>query len=191
MLPDASLSLTPIPGPFLPPDNIDPPDLEDWELGGVAIGDASEGLQYQVWHGYMDGDWITLEADEVAPTPILEVPGCSSFSFTFDQNMNVAVVYTVGADAYLYWYDTASSGYEVTQLTDAITPRVSLDDKRQTQTGTSDVILAYIRSNNLYFRAQRDRYEIEYLLASSVDAVIVQMGMSAQNRLQFKMRPIL
>lgn len=191
MLPKQTLSLTPVPGAFLAPDHTDPLPLEDWEMGGIALSDPSAGLQYQVWHAFMDGDWITVEAPEVAPTAIIEVPGCTSLSFTFDQNMNIVVAYMQGTQSYLYWYDTGENKFVTTHFTGVITPRVALDDKRQTQSGTSDVIFAYIRDNNLYFRAQRDRYETEYLLASSVDALLVQIGMSNRSRFQFKLRPIL
>lgn len=191
MLPDQTLSLTVVPGTFLAPDNFDPLPLEDRELGGIALNDPSEGIQYQVWEAYIESDYIVLDPANGAPIPMLNVPGCTALSFTFDQNMNVTIAYMQGTQAYLYWYDTSIPGYTTTNFPDAITPRVALDDKRQTQTSTSDVIFAYIRENNLYFRAQRDRYEVEYLLASSVDALLIQMGMSNRNRFQFKLRPIL
>lgn len=186
-----NLSATPVPGPFLPPDNIDPTGLEDREMGGIALNNPSAGLQYQVWRGYYEGGWIVLAPQNGAPIPLLQIPGVTALSFTFDQNMAPTICYVQGIDTYLYWYDTSINGYATTYFENAISPHVALDDKRESQSGASDVIFAYIKNNNLYFRAQRDRYEVEYLRASDVDALIVQMGMSTRNRFQFKLRPIL
>jgi hypothetical protein len=67
---------------------------------------------------------------------------------------------------------------------------VCLDDKRPLQNAVSDVILAYTRSGNLYFRAQRDRYLVEYPLATAVTGTLDKVGMNTVNRLQFEFRVV-
>ena len=67
--------------------------------------------------------------------------------------------------------------------------RCCLDDKRQSATaqGNNDIILAYVRAGKLYYRQQRDRYEVEYLLAEEIPAkVLTRIGMSKNYRLQFE-----
>jgi hypothetical protein len=68
---------------------------------------------------------------------------------------------------------------------DVITPKCSLDDKRQLQVSRSDIILAYIREGALYARQQRDRFDTEYLLKSDVGGYLRRIGMNVQQRFQF------
>src|SRR5690606_2169900 len=90
--------------------------------------------------------------------------------------------------AFYYWYDATIEDYRLSQLPPGSTnPRCTLDDKRPLQIPTSDIILAYTRDNSLYFRAQRDRFQDEYLLTSElpVNGVLEQIGMNTKWRLQF------
>src|SRR5690606_25942974 len=83
-------------------------------------------------------------------------------------------------------------GYTLTTLpARSKSPRAVLDDKRSHQISVSDIIIAYIRDNNLYARIQRDRYEIEYQLISTLDpdAILDQIGMGTNWRLHFRLKP--
>lgn len=193
MIPD--LSPIAVVGDYLVPDNREVPPLEDYEIGGVAIQNPSQGLRVKVWHGFMVDGWITLEAPGVPATPIYTEPNIIEFSFTFDQNMNTFITFLVKAPeddvatAKFRWFDSTILDYTVTTLDGYVeSPRCSLDDKRPESLGISDVLLAYVKNDNLYIRAQRDRYTVEYLLKENVGATIHKFGMANKLRMQFKMK---
>lgn len=198
MLPDNKESLRPIAGDFLHPDNIIPLELtEDYELGGIAIQNPSQGLQYQVWKCAWNADThrVTLYPELVGdPVDILEMVDIRELSFSFDQNMRwvLAVLHTNG-EFFLHWYDTQVEDYVATRIDGIGTFKVSHDDKRQLhlRQGESDVILTYIQLNKLYVRNQRDRYGIAHLINPDIPAnvYISNFGMSTRGRMQWRMRP--
>jgi hypothetical protein len=63
------------------------------------------------------------------------------------------------------------------------------DDKRGVSSSISDVIFTYIKTDNrLYFRAQRDRFLVEYPLTDELapNLRITNFGMGRNNRLQWR-----
>ena len=160
--------------------------LLDYEDGGIAINDPSEGLLYQEWRGRLIGNDIVLDAPEASPTTIYSASGISEISFTFDQNMRPAVTYVQDGAAKLRWFNTTIEDYEIITLEDSVSPRVVLDDKRTLQSALNDIIWAYIRLGQLCYRQQRDRFLIEYVLHSGpMDGLLLKMGMNAGFRMQF------
>lgn len=165
----------------------------DYEDGGVAIQDASKGLLYQRWRarlfnsGKVDAH-VVLDAREVPEFVWLTVPYMTEISFSFDANMRPVIAYVANGQAYLNWYDSVPNDYVTTALdAGVITPRVSLDDKRDIASNgyqLSDVILGYVRGGNLYYRQQRDRYTIERLLTTNVKPLI-RIGFNRGLRFQF------
>lgn len=190
MLPQEVLSTEPVPAQFRYPRNVPRAPLIDYEYGGVALNDATKGLRYQVWKGEYIDEQIVLSAPEVPAFALLDLPNVSEFGFTFDQNMNPFVAYelTTG-EARFYWFDSTIPGFTTTTLpAGSMSPRCALDDNRALQIPVSDIILAYVREGSLYFRAQRDRYLVEYLLSSSIgDSRLLQVGLSEQLRFQFQL----
>ena len=49
-MPANVLSTVPHPDDYLPPIDKDRGLLEDWEMGGIALNDPSQGLRVQEWH---------------------------------------------------------------------------------------------------------------------------------------------
>lgn len=192
MLPDKKLSQIPIFGEYFIPDTHTPPNPTiDFERGGVDIQNPSQGLMVKDWAVYIQGNDVMIAADDRPPVIWFTRAGVlTEVSLAFDQNMRPAVAFVEDGVAWLNWYDTAVANYVFTQLPGAVTPRVCLDDKRPLQTGTSDIILAYIKDNNLYFRAQRDRFSVEYLLRETVNATLEKLGMTNKLRVQFKLIPV-
>lgn len=198
MIPNNSLIQPPQQKEFIYPDNLDITDLLDYELGGIGLSDPSEGLQYQVWtarvRGVAASTYVTLEAPNYPETTYLTLPNITWVRLAFDQNMHpvICVVYQSGPA--FYWYDPTIPGNTLTALPNtAITPCCTMDDKRplETRLGTNDVIIGYLKSNNLYYVQQRDRYGTEYLLLASVQLLIanpllVRIGMDVDYRLQFQ-----
>lgn len=93
MIPNQVLSSIPVPRPYLEKVNDYNIPLVDYEMGGVALNDASQGLQVKLWTLYLEGDDVKIKADDVAPTTIFTAPNITELSLTFDQSMNVVVAY--------------------------------------------------------------------------------------------------
>jgi len=188
MIPQQKLSSTYVYAEYLAPD--DGPwisSMVDYELGGAALNDPSQGLTVKPWRLRVVGNDVRIDAiPTVSEVTLFTAPGITEASLAFDQNMRPIVAYVQSGVAKLWWYDTLAQTTVVTELgADVLTPRVTLDDKRPWQVAASDVILAYVRNNNLYFRAQRDRFGVEYLLRENIDGLLLRVGMNNQRRLMF------
>jgi len=157
----------------------------DYESGGVAIQDPSKGLLYQIWSARLENDHVYISSGNTTEYSIFSGSNITEISFTFDQNMRFTLSYVEGGDSKLYWYDSAIPGMTITNFgTSFKNPRITIDDKRATQTSNSDIIMAYIKNGNLYYRQQRDRFNTEYLLKTGVSK-LKKIGMNDKLRLQF------
>lgn len=166
----------------------------DYEWGPIAISDPSRGSMYQIWRARMENNFVYLSAPNVPEFVLLDLPNVTEISFTFDQNGRHIFVYVQADVVKMHWYDTALGDYTTTVFSgDLITPRITLDDKREMQRGISDVVLFYVKpvrneqdviiDGALYMRMQRDRYLIEYQMATSLTGGIVKCGMMNNWRL--------
>lgn len=166
----------------------------DYEWGPIAISDPSKGGMYQIWRARMENNFVYLSAPNVPEFVLLDLPGVTEISFTFDQNGRHIFVYVQADVVKMHWYDTALGDYTTTTYEgDLVTPRITLDDKREMQRGISDVVLFYVKpvrneqgtitAGTLYMRMQRDRYLIEYPMATSLTGGIVKCGMMNNWRL--------
>ncbi len=193
MMPDDVLSTTSIPASYSGARALSVTKTVDYEDGGKDIQDVSEGLLYQRWRarifraGTVDS-YIMLDAPSVPEFTVLTLPYLEEMSFSFDQSMRPAIAYVQDGVSFLRWYDSTIPGMATTETgDDVITPRLSFDDKRIIGSQgflVSDLILGYVRNDNLYMRMQRDRFEVEYLLAEDVKPLI-KIGFSRKLRLQF------
>lgn len=170
--------------------------LQDWERGGIALNDTSQGLDFQLWHYTLEIDKVTgngsvyVEAPTVAKTLMFDGLNIAEIAGAFDQNMNPFVAYQQGGSAKIWWYDPTLSSMTHTTLTaGSIDLRCTLDDKRAFNVSDSDIVLSYVRGGALYFRLQRERYAIEHLLFNdgSVER-LVSLAMNSQWRLQWRLR---
>lgn len=195
MLPGTVLSVTPQPSAYLAPKDIAKVPMIDYALGGVGLNDASEGLRYQVWTAEVIGADVFLSADNSPAESVLTVPHIEWVGLAFDRLMRPVITYQVPGFSYLYWFDSSVSGFVTTDLpTDTTTPFVALDDARVSQSTSSDVIVSYVRAltQRLCFRAQRDRYTIEYVLDTLDEGTtLTQAGMNVTNRFQYQLQPLL
>jgi|SRR6478736_4309169 len=192
-LPQNALSVTVVPGVLLPPDNWSrASDLVDYDLGPNAVGDPSLGLNYQVWQAELQGNNIVCfpYTTGTPQTVITTDTGITALSFSFDQNARPYVVYQSGANTKLYWYDSSLPGFTTTTYTGISSFFLSLDEKRSVESNNSDVLFLYIRSSNLYYRQQRDRFLTERLLKSSPigGTKIVKAGQNNALRFQIHLR---
>lgn len=179
------------PGPtghYLPPDNTPYSRLLDFELGGAALSDPSQGLLGHTWSCRAVGDSVQLRRDQDAWEELLTFQAPYELGFTFDQNMRPLVALaTRSKHLSLYWYDPLAANYVVTNLGQGRSPRMTLDDKRQFAGAQSDALLAYIKGKQLVYRRQRDRFLVEYGVLTDVPAHarLKHFGMCDNLRVQF------
>jgi hypothetical protein len=186
MLPNNQLSEIPVPGTFVGGRALPITTVTDYEDGGIGLNDASQGTQYQIWKARLVGDDVLLSAPNTPEFVVYSAGGITEISFTFDQLMRFALAFVQGGQSKLLWYDTSVSSTVITVLASDVTnPRVVLDDKRINQSASSDIILAYKRGTSLYYRQQRDRFTVEYLLATNITQKLNKIGFSNKLRLQF------
>lgn len=191
-LPNQVLSTTPVPSFFLPPrqavrfSNI--AGRVDVHLGGIAISDASQGLQYQLWTATLVEGTVFLSAPNTPSFALLTGLGVDTVwvGLAFDQNARPFITYAnLAGVCHYYWFNPIANQF-VTDLLPRVVyrPFACVDDQQPAELGISDIIFAYVSAGTLYFRAQRDRYTIEYTLGTA-PATLVQVGMSHVNRFQF------
>ena len=180
MLPDNVLSMTAIKSDFLTGNRTHP--LIDYEMGGIAIGDVSQGLQAKQWLCIYEDGAIKAGYDSNLQT-LLSVSDVTALSFAFDINMRPLIAYVVNNQCYLWWYDSSQSAQVTTEWGNCTFPQLSLDDKRSSQSANADVIFSYIKNNTLYMRIQRERFQIEHKLAKAKR--LIQIGMMTNFRFGF------
>lgn len=193
MLPEHMLSSQLVLGYYLYPDSIDPDPFKSYELGGIALQDPTQGLEVQTWWARLYKDGVTetsnvyIGADLVPEVSFFEGTDFTEISLAFDQNMNPFIAYMENGQAKFYWYDTAIEGYTITTLpANSRSPKCCMDDKRPLETAKNDILIAYMRDDKLYYREERDRYLVEYLLSSGHGLLdLIQIGMNNKLRVQF------
>lgn len=185
---EIEISSEPVVAPWIPPTQELVTDYTDFELGGIALSDPSQGLKVQAWR--MDYNPFSGQfslTNSLGHTQVIhneaEVVQCS---FCFDQNMNYALVYTTsGGGVYLIWFDSSIPGYTTTALGQIFSPRVTLDDKRRLGVPKSDIILMYALDGAIYQAYQRYRYAnpAKYTDGYSSNLRIVNAGMAENMRI--------
>lgn len=192
-LPLNTLSATPVVSTWLAPDDIVRADSTvDYELGGIALSDPSQGLRVQSWRARVSGSNVLA-----GPTPytsestLFTAAGISELSVAFDQNMRPAIAYIQAGQAKLWWFDSFVATQVTTTLaSDIVSVYLTTDDKRDvaTQVNTNDVLLFYVRSSKLYYRQQRDRFATERELKTfnGPSVSIKRCGMTAGLRVQIE-----
>ena len=210
MIFEQRLSTALVDAPFIGGRALEGSTVLDYETGGIAITDSSQGLAVQTWRGRLLSDTVTLTPENIggytgvvhvvldvpdnpviSPFVVLSDIGITEFSCTFDQLMRPIVSFVQSGRTMLYWYDTTVESFVISDYGVNVTsPKVTLDDKRASQVSDSDVIFAYIENNKLYFRAQRDRFTVAYLLHDGI-AALLKVGMSSNLRLKFKCNEVM
>ena len=181
MFPNNEPSSQPIVAEFFTPMRNDP--LIDFEFGGTALQNASEGLSQTLWKcSYEDGS-IKLSHDGQVQS-VLNVENVTALSLGFDLSMRPIIAYLANEHCYLWWHDTSVSKQIITDLGNEITfPQLSLDERRLVQSSNADVILTYIRNNKMYMRLQRERFQTEYKITSAKR--LIQIGSMKNSRFGF------
>lgn len=192
MIPEKRFSTTAIVAQYLAADDMPRRKLRDYEQGGIAIGDPTQGLQVQTWECYMLGDEVRVRPDpNGTPFICFNAPGTTKLSLAFDQNMRPVITFVVGGLTKLWWYDPVIAEMTFTSYPGTKDPVVLLDDKRDGQRDFSDVLFFYMKTGDaspaLYMRAQRDRYGVEYAIGDfpAGTTTLINAGMTKNGRLKF------
>jgi len=194
-LPLDALSVPSYPGTLLSPDGIELSNrLTDYERGGIAINNPSQGINVRDWRiRYVGTNILISGSPYTTETTLISAVGVTEISLAFDQNMRPAVAYIEAGQPKLYWFDSFVSTQVTTLLaTDIVSTYLTTDDKRDvaSQTNTNDILLFYVRASSLFYRQQRDRFSIERLLAVLTEpGVLVAAGMNTGNRVQIEVQP--
>lgn len=186
MIPEERLSSSPVPSAFLGARNGAVDRVLDREHGPRYLQNTDWGLHHQAWEARLSVFGVPMYSATTPEFLAYENTNITELSFSFDQNGRYAIVMVRRERTILYWYDPLVEDYATLDLGKGIiTPRLSLDDKRMTQTDASDIILGYVRNNNLYYRQQRDRFLVEKLLKTEINGVLKKIGMNRGLRFQF------
>ena len=190
MLPANEISTVPVSGSFMLPNDRQTDPFVDYEYGGIAFNDPSEGLLYQVWTCYVNGIVVMCGPINGTHVELFVKPGLEEIALSFDQNMRPVVAYIASGERYLRWYDSVASA----DVTSDLGPghrncRLTLDDRRPEMSSLSDVVFAYIRDGAVYYRLQRDRYLVEYMVRDGIDSHVKlrNIGITDKWRLQFEL----
>ena len=184
------MSTEPVPGAYLPPDDIAHDLLEDYEAGPIALSDPSGGQRYQTWVlTYSDPDFTLTPQTVGSPSIPLSAAGALQIGIAFDQNGRETICYNTATNGYLYWWDSAEPGYVTTDLGTVVQSlALTLDDKRNTQTQANDILLWYTLPGavdyDLFVRYQRTRYTEEHPMWQGTLRHITQVGMNDGTRVQ-------
>jgi hypothetical protein len=184
------MSTEPIPGAYLPPDDIAHDLLEDYEAGTIALSDPSGGQRYQTWILTYSDPVFTLTPQTVGPAvPVLSAAGAVQIGVAFDQNGRETICYNTATNGFLYWWDSSVPGFVTTDLgTEVQSLALTLDDKRNRQTQANDILLWYTLPGaedfDLFVRYQRTRYTEEHPMWEATLQRIIQVGMNDGTRVQ-------
>ena len=190
MIPDGVLSSQTVAAPFVDPVKQPGQRLVDFERGGVAVQDTSQGLDVKVWTLEVIATDVMLSAPASPRHRLFSATDISEVSLAFDQAMRPFVAYIQAGVAKYWWYDTVTAAQIHSMLgNDVRCVRCTTDEKRRWHLGQSDIVLCYLRGDQLCARYQRERYQTEHSLRTvGSQADLISMGLSRSNRLQWRLR---
>lgn len=184
------------------PSTIVAPDNRARVLGvdaerGAPAGSVDITRRTAIYASRLVGEDFEISDDGVNWTSVHTVPGVSSgFTFSFDQNMRVAVAYQLGDETtapaqrggYLYWFDNAIPGFTTIALGPCVSPFLFFDFATDAAAVFAEMLLFYARDGVIHYRRQSDRFTIEYT-AGPIPAGktrITGVGMGANWRLHVR-----
>ena len=191
MFPSGGMSTVPVTSPFLYPDDQPYNPLLDYEMGGIALSDPSQGLNVVPWKLWADSGIIFIDKVEGGAQEVIVHAPATQVSLAFDQNMYPVVAYVVGETSFLRWYNPLISEMVTTEYPGAANLKLTLDDKRAAFIHMSDVIFAYSLRGMLMYRVQRERYLIEHEVGPIPvnQPIIYAVGKTRGGRVEISFKP--
>jgi hypothetical protein len=194
-MPEARISTTPVVAEYQSADALSGEKLQDFEQGGIALGDPTQGLNVQTWELRVLGNDVRVRPLGGTYTTVFTEAGIQEIGLAFDQNMNPTIAYRAGGVCKLRWYDPTPGNqrFVTTSYPGTRDIRICLDDKRPERRDFSDILVFYLKDapdayrQTVYMRMQRDRYLVEYNIGQlPVGAnALYKVGMAKNYRLKF------
>lgn len=185
MIPGNAILEAPLVGVFLFPERAPYNPTRHVVLGGVAVGDPSQGRQVQQWEAVLSEGVINVKPVNSGAVLTLSAPGATTVALAFDSNMGVTLAWQAGTTSSIYYFNSLVGAYVTEVIPGTTSCRLCVDDARDSYMAASDVIFSYVRAGALYWRQQRDRYAVERLVGATTKKII-RTGLSSANRLQFE-----
>ncbi|WP_053982231.1 hypothetical protein [Marinagarivorans algicola] len=167
--------------------------LKSRSLGPVAIDDVSEGIASYVWEVAFSNGHLRIRNEKTPWITLLEIDGVTHLDLAFDQSGTPFVAYQLFDGVYIYGFDLNARNYVNTRIAaGASSPFVDLDIQVAYR---GNIVVSYQIDHYIFYRLQRDRYEIAYPVLSSsgeqfkVDR-LVGASMGRGNRFIFKGIPL-
>jgi hypothetical protein len=186
MIPGGEFTNIPQVSTYNPPLNEPYSPLYQKVWGGVALNDGSLGRMVQYWEVSYDGTNININPEGGSVEFSVAQANVETVSLGFDANMNPILGWQRAGTSSIYYYNGITSSYDTLTISGTTSCRVFLDDPRDFNTADSDVMIAYTKSNTLYYRQQRDNYTIEYTIGPTLK-LLIKAGLNNLNRLQFEL----
>lgn len=185
MIPNGTFVDPPLVAAFNPPSDEAFTPLRHVATGALELGDGEGGREQQLWEvNYVDGNARIGKLGEAYELAI-PLAGVLAISLAFDANMATTLGYLTATGCSIRFFNGLTSEYDTLEVAGATSCRVAVDDPRNVNSGSSDVIFGYTLGGQLYYRQQRDRYLDEYLIGAATGS-LTHMGQSVELRLQFK-----
>lgn len=193
MLPgDGQVSIPAHPSRFAETANQRDVPLVDYEMGGVDLYNPNFGLEVKLWTARCDGHAVMVEAEGTPAVPLFSRTGIiSRIGVAFDQSMNPHIAFVEDGLVWLWWRDTIANEMVFTSFPGARSPCLSLDEKRASELGNSDILFSYLRADALCVRQQRDRFSIEEVKATGVTLDLISTGRNVGGRFQWMLQTAL
>ncbi len=164
--------------------------LVDYELGGIGLNNASQGLRVQWWKAeHVAGDIVLTPLVSGSPVTILSgLVNVTEVSLAFDNLMQPHISYVSAGIPHLWWYNSLTAQMEHRAFPGINTPRMTLDIHSPLQSANADIIFAYTIDDTLYCRLQRDRFDTQYTLKVIRSGIkLNKVGMCAGNRIEYEL----
>lgn len=201
-LPENVLATVTYNAPFLSPRDRARSALRCWERGGLALNNATGGLNVYDWQFRADADTGEVYAGvptaegadtfTVAETLVYTIdPPPREIAGSFDTNMQPIIAWRNDDGAFFRWFDPVANDFVVESLGSRVhSVHLAIDDVRDIAvlSGVTDTILAYVNRTTLYYRQLRDRFATEYELGGGWRQ-LYQIGMNNLLRFQFARSP--
>ena len=191
MLPQDTLSTVPVPGRIMGVNafTINTP-LHSRCMGAGNIQVPDLGLEYQMWECMVVNDDIEIWSATNPPVVWFTLSGITRAQLAFDANMYPHILIEHEAKTKIILYDSNIGAPAVKDLGEFyIDSLLRLDDRRQPFFNVADIILSYLKTDGaLYYRQQRDLYDIERKLADGPFTRHTRAGMNDGYRFQFEVR---
>lgn len=113
------------------------------------------------------------------------VLNCIAVDAAYDQSNRLNVAWISNGNVYLNWFDTNAGNWTTSNFGTASQLTLMMSDPRTGSVAISTILLFYVRSGVVYYRAQLDRFQIEYTgMPVPVGSELINVGLSKNLRLQ-------